>query len=200
MNQPAGSANNSALKPSNSRQAKRLFVHNIPHSTSEDDLLQFINLQLNGLNVLEAISDPLATVQFSSDKTYAMLEFKHASDATVALALDGISMGDDVMGNSNGTSNGSSQGLSIQRPKDYIVPNVTDDSNYEAGLVADVVPDSQNKISISNIPTYLTDEQITELVSSFGELKAFVLAKDTGTGESRVRRALLRVAFRSGGY
>jgi splicing factor U2AF subunit len=53
--------------------------------------------------------------------------------------------------------------------------------------VSNVVVDTQNKILISNIPLYLTDEQVTELLISFGELKAFVLVKDASTEESRVR-------------
>jgi splicing factor U2AF subunit len=87
------------------------------------------------------------------------------------------------------TSNGAaSQGLSIRRPKDYIVPAVADDTVYEPGVVTNVVVDTQNKISVCNIPLYLTDEQVTELLVAFGELKAFVLVKDNGTEESRVSR------------
>jgi len=83
-------------------------------------------------------------------------------------------------------SNGSAgQDLSISRPKDYIVPAVADDTVYEPGMVTNVVVDTQNKISVSNIPYYLTDEQVTELLVAFGELKAFVLVKDNGTEESR---------------
>ena len=85
------------------------------------------------------------------------------------------------------TSNGDTKGLSIRRPKDYIVPAVTDEVPYEPGVISNVVVDTQNKISISSIPLYLTDEQVTELLVSFGELKAFVLVKDNGTEESRVR-------------
>ena len=80
---------------------------------------------------------------------------------------------------------GSSKGISISRPRDYIVP-VPEETSYEPGVISNVVVDTQNKISISNIPLYLTDEQVTELLVSFGELKAFVLVKDNSTEESRV--------------
>jgi len=46
-----GRANLHCLKPSNSRQAKRLFVSNLPASVTEDKLLNFFNLQLNGLTL-----------------------------------------------------------------------------------------------------------------------------------------------------
>jgi splicing factor U2AF subunit len=186
MSQPSGSVTNAALKPSNSRQAKRLLIHNLPTSATEDGIVDFFNLQLNGLNVIEG-SDACLTAQISKDRSFALVEFKAASDATVALAMDGISMeATDGMREENGATNGDAHGLSIRRPKDYIVPAVTEEVVYEPGVVANVVADTPNKISVSNIPPYLTDEQVTELLVSFGELKAFILVKDSNTEESRV--------------
>lgn len=185
MSQPSGSVTNAALKPSNSRQAKRLLVHNLPPSVTEETIVNFFNLQLNGLNVIEG-SDPCISAQISKDRSFALLEFKAPSDATVALALDRITMEDnDHIKAENGAANGDTKGLTIRRPKDYIVPAVTDETPYEPGIISDVVVDTQNKICISNIPLYLTDEQVTELLVSFGELKAFVLVKDRSTEESR---------------
>ncbi|EFW13263.1 hypothetical protein D8B26_003993 [Coccidioides posadasii str. Silveira] len=181
MNQPGGNASNTLLKPSNSRQAKRLFVYNLSPSLSEDSIAQFFNLQLNGLNVVSGV-DPCVSAQLSTDGTFALLEFKTAADATVALAFDGVSMEPD---DANGHTNGSSQGLSIRRPKDYIVPSETDDSNRQEGVVSNEVPDSPNKICVTNIPPFIQEEQVTMLLVSFGELKSFILVKDSGTDESR---------------
>jgi splicing factor U2AF subunit len=195
MSQPSGSVTNAALKPSNSRQSRRLLVHNLPANVSEETIVNFFNLQLNGLNVTEG-SDPCISAQVSKDHSFALLEFKAATDATVALALDGITMEDqDSMVTGNGAANGDTNGLSIRRPKDYIVPAITDETVYEPGVVTNVVVDTQNKISVTNIPLYLTDEQVTELLVSFGELKAFVLVKDNGTEESRVSKVRSAVRF-----
>jgi splicing factor U2AF subunit len=112
-----------------------------------------------------------------------MVEFRTSADATVAYALDGSSM-EAADAQTNGMADGP-VGLSIKRPKDYIVPAVAE-VPYEPGVVSNVVVDTPNKISITNVPPYLSDEQITELLVSFGELKAFVLVKDSGTEESRV--------------
>lgn len=183
MAQPSGSVTNAALKPSNSRQSKRLLVHNIPPNSNEETIIGFFNLQLNGLNVVEG-SDPCISAQVSKDGSFALLEFKAQSDATLALALDGITMEDNDHMTGNGAAD--TQGLSIRRPKDYIVPAVTDETPFEPGVVSNIVADTQNKVSIVNIPLYLTDEQVTELLVSFGELKAFVLVKDSSTEESRV--------------
>ena len=186
MNQPSGSAGNAALKPSNARQSKRLFVHNLPATATDESIVNFFNLQLNGLNVIEG-SDPCISCQISKDRAFALIEFKQPGDATVALALDGIQMEDnDSMDTTNGTANGASQGLSVRRPKDYIVPSVVDDTEFEEGFVSPVVPDTQNKISVTNLLPNLSDDQVIELLVAFGQLKAFVLVKDSSTEESRV--------------
>ena len=186
MNQPSGSAGNAALKPSNARQSKRLFVHNVPPSATDESIVNFFNLQLNGLNVVSS-PDPCISAQISKDRSFALLEFKNPSEATVALAFDGILMDDsDNMETSNGISSGSSPGLSIRRPKDYIVPSIDLDEEHQEGVVSQVVPDTPNKISIANLLLTLVDEQVSELLVAFGQVKAFVLVKDNSTEESRV--------------
>jgi len=182
MAQPGGAVTNAALKPSNSRQAKRLLVHNLPSTVDEETVVGFFNLQLNGLNVVEG-SDPCISAQISKDRSFALVEFKQPTDATVALALDGITMEDN---HTNGAE-GDTSGLTIRRPKDYIAPAAIDETAAEPGVISSSVPDSQNKICITNIPANLTEEQVKELLVAFGELKAFVLVKDQSTEESRVR-------------
>ena len=181
---PGSQAGTSALKPSSARQSKRLFIHNLPASATDDSMSDFFNLQLNGLNVTRGV-DPCISAQVTKDHSYALLEFKTPEDATNAMALDGITMeAADEMDTTNG--NGASpQGLQIKRPKDYIVPAITDATESEAGVLSTVVPDTQNKISITHIPSYLTEEQVQELLVSFGELKNFILVKDTSSDQSR---------------
>lgn len=182
MNQPAGTADNSALKPANSRQARRLFVYNLPPNVTEESLVSFFNLQLNGLNVIKGV-DPCVSAQMSKDRSFALLEFKTPSDATVALAFDGAMMEEhEAM---DGAANGEPKGLELRRPKDYIVPASTD-QEYQEGVILNEVPDSPNKICVTNIPLYIPEEPVTMLLKSFGELKSFVLVKDSGTEESRV--------------
>ena len=182
MDQPAGTASNAALKPSNARQSKRLFVYNLPPSVTEEAIIDFFNLQLNGLNVTQG-ADPCISAQIAKNRQYALLEFKSPTDATVVLAMDGIHMeAPDTM--QNGSSNGATNGLVIQRPKDYIVPSA-EETQLQDGIVSSEVPDTANKVCVSNIPLYLTEEQVTELLTSFGPLKAFALVKDRGTEESR---------------
>ncbi|PHH54611.1 Splicing factor U2AF 50 kDa subunit [Ceratocystis fimbriata CBS 114723] len=174
--------NNATLKPTNARQSKRLLVSNLPASATDESIMAFFNLQLNGLNVIES-TDPCILAQRSKDGSFAIVEFRESNDATVALTLDGTLMEDS--GTENGDANGASAGLSIRRPKDYIVPDYIDDGSRERGVVSNVVPDSPNKISICNVAPYFTEEQVTELLVSFGEIKSFVLVRDRHTEESR---------------
>jgi splicing factor U2AF 65 kDa subunit len=189
LNQPGAAASATALKPSQARQSKRLFVYNLPASATEARLVEFFNLQLNGLNVISA-SDPCLSCLLSTERGYAMLEFRTSEDATVALALDGIEMEGSA---ENGVSNGKPKGLVIKRPQDYIAPTVSDeDTKMDDGYVSNVVIDSPNKISVTQIPVHWSDEQVTELLVTFGKLKAFVVVKDTGSEQSRVRVLSLR--------
>lgn len=184
MNQPSGTSDNSALRPANSRQAKRLFAHNIPPSVTDAVLVAFFNLQLNGLNVIQVV-DPCVSSQISKDRSFALLEFKSPNDATVALALDGITMEEHETATE--TANGGVRGLELRRPKDYIVPSHPDEpQQYQEGVVLNEVPDSPHKLCVTNIPLYIPEEPVTMLLKSIGELKSFVLVKDSGTDESRV--------------
>ena len=188
MNPSDSQVTSESLQASNSRQSKRLLVSNTPGDGSEDGLVSFFNLQLNGLNVITS-TDPCVLCQLSNDKSFAVLEFRNAADATVALALDGISMeADEPM---NGADEGVSKGLSIRRPKDYVVPGIVTDTNTDPDTISNVVPDSITKLCITNIPSFLTEEQVIELLAAFGKPRAFVLVKDSSTEESRVSCTIL---------
>lgn len=172
MNPAAGSASASALKPENAKQAKRLFVHNIPAETTPETITGFFNLQMNGLNVVSG-PDPCISAQINPNREYALLEFKTPEDATMALTMDGMLMEDDP-------NRPDKPGLSIRRPKDYIVPLApeSEDSNM-VGVVSSVVKDGPNKLSINHLPPNLDEAQLRELLEVFGQLKGFVLVQDS---------------------
>jgi splicing factor U2AF subunit len=77
--------------------------------------------------------------------------------------------------------------LKIRRPKDYGGLEVPGPSGFHVpGVVSTNVPDSANKVFVGGLPSYLNEEQVMELLKSFGELKAFNLVRDNGTGPSKV--------------
>lgn len=77
--------------------------------------------------------------------------------------------------------------LKIRRPKDYGGIDMSAPmSLHVPGVVSTNVPDSENKIFVGGLPTYLNEEQVQELLKSFGELKAFNLVRENGNGPSKV--------------
>ena len=78
--------------------------------------------------------------------------------------------------------------LKIRRPKDYGGENIPGSPGIHVpGVVSTNVPDSINKIFVGGLPTYLNEEQVMELLKSFGELKAFNLVRENGNGPSKVQ-------------
>jgi splicing factor U2AF subunit len=49
------------------------------------------------------------------------------------------------------------------------------------GIVSNIVPDSPHKIFIGGLPYHLNDEQVMELLSAFGKIRAFHLVKSDST-------------------
>jgi len=77
--------------------------------------------------------------------------------------------------------------LKIRRPKDYGGLEMPATASFHVpGVVSTNVPDSENKVFVGGLPSYLNEEQVMELLKSFGELKAFNLVRDNGTGPSKV--------------
>jgi len=102
----------------------------------------------------------------------ADVQFRNAEEATAAMALDGVVW--------EGTP------LRVRRPKDFV--GIDPELGPLPGMVGTNVTDSPDKLFIGAIPTYLNDEQVMELLKSFGELKNFNLVKEAAAngGGSKV--------------
>ncbi|KAJ1676668.1 hypothetical protein EV182_007725, partial [Spiromyces aspiralis] len=85
-------------------------------------------------------------------------------------------------------ANFQNQCLKIRRPKDYIPPKGGEPPVPPlqlSGVISTVVADTPYKIYVGGLPTTLQDEQIIELLQTFGPLRSFSLVKDSVTGMSR---------------
>jgi len=139
------------------RQARRLYIGNLPSNTNETEFLDFFNQTLVSAGITSGSGNPIVSHQVNPEKGFAFVEFRTTEEATKGLALDNIT----YMGTT----------LRIKRPKDY---------------VGGPVPlDSPNKIIVTGLPLFFNDEQVKELFSAFGELKSFTLVKDPETEESK---------------
>ncbi|XP_075230493.1 U2 small nuclear riboprotein auxiliary factor 50 isoform X2 [Lycorma delicatula] len=156
------------------RQARRLYVGNIPFGVTEDEMMEFFNQQMHLSGLAQAAGNPVLACQINLDKNFAFLEFRSIDETTQAMAFDGI--------------NFKGQSLKIRRPHDYQpTPGMSESAsvNIPAGVISTVVPDSPHKIFIGGLPNYLNEDQVKELLMSFGQLRAFNLVKDSATGLSK---------------
>merc|ERR1719510_449813 len=155
------------------RQARRLYVGNIPFGVAEEEMIKFFNQQMHLSGLAQAEGNPVLACQINLDKNFAFLEFRSIDETTQAMAFDGI--------------NFKGQSLKLRRPRDYQpMPGLTENPSMNvAGVVGTMVPDSPNKIFVGGIPNYLNEDQVRELLTSFGQLKSFNLVKDATTGLSK---------------
>ncbi|KAK4051593.1 hypothetical protein OIV83_002733 [Microbotryomycetes sp. JL201] len=183
MAQGPGGVNIPAPIGSFARQSRRLYVGNITTEATEEIIRHFFNSKLTEMGLLSdgklgddlhglglKGDEPVISVHLNYEKNYAFVEFRNAEEATNALGFDGI-----IFQNS---------ALKIRRPKDYIGAD-NEQAPHVPGVISTNVPDTPNKIFIGGLPSYLTDDQVIELLKSFGELRAFNLVKEGGTGQSK---------------
>ncbi|KZV92384.1 hypothetical protein EXIGLDRAFT_614425 [Exidia glandulosa HHB12029] len=171
---PPGMAMGLGPSPNLARQSRRLYIGSITPEITEENLTKFFNQKMKEMNLGQqgATGDPVLAVQVNYEKNYAFVEFRSADDATAAMAFDGIIF--------------MSGPLRIRRPKDYMGNEYSAPSALHVpGVVSTNVPDSIHKIFVGGLPTYLNEDQVKELLTSFGELKAFNLVREGTTGPSK---------------
>ncbi|KAJ6518678.1 hypothetical protein C8R45DRAFT_1084787 [Mycena sanguinolenta] len=149
--------------PNLSRQSRRLYIGSITPEVTETNLADFFNVKMEEMKIgTGGPGNPVLAVQCNYEKNYAFVEFRSAEDATSAMAFDGIIF-------INGP-------LKIRRPKDYGGMDLSGSPGVHVpGVVSTNVPDTINKVFVGGLPAYLNEEQVMELLKSFGELKAFNL-------------------------
>ncbi|KAK9508817.1 hypothetical protein O3M35_006282 [Rhynocoris fuscipes] len=130
------------------RQARRLYVGNIPFGVTEDEMMEFFNQQMHLSGLAQAAGNPVLACQINLDKNFAFLEFRSIDETTQAMAFDGI--------------NFKGQSLKIRRPHDYQpTPGIADGGALNVpGVISTVVPDSPHKIFIGGLPNYLNEDQV----------------------------------------
>lgn len=131
------------------RQARRLYVGNIPFGVTEEETMEFFNQQMHLSGLAQAAGNPVLACQINLDKNFAFLEFRSIDETTQAMAFDGI--------------NFKGQSLKIRRPHDYQPMPGTENPaiNVPAGVISTVVPDSPHKIFIGGLPNYLNEDQVS---------------------------------------
>lgn len=157
------------------RQAKRLYVGNVPMGCDQFVLMQLFNQAMVAAGKGSATAPPIVGVQVNESKPFAFLETRTPEDAANVLLFDGITIGANQ--------------LKVRRPKDFKpLPGIVDPPTGVSlipGHLPTSVENTENKIYLGSIPTHFNDLQVRELVSAFGNLKAFNLVKDPALGTSK---------------
>ncbi len=139
------------------RQNKRVYQANIPDTVSEKQLMRFWNRLMTDRNKASVPGECVNQVQVNREKKFAWIEFRNAAEATSALELSGIEFEGAPM--------------ELKRPKDYI------GIDPALGFLGPAT-DGNNKLFVGGLPTNLGNEQVMELLKSFGELRTFNLVKE----------------------
>lgn len=176
------------------RHARRLYVGGIPPGTTDNDILAFFTSVVTKCapEAYRRISPVVLAVYLNTEKWFSFVEFATVELTTACLALDGVTYtgARSAVGIAAGT--GSHGVLRLRRPNDYkpdLVPPASRSCQpldlSAIGVIATSVPDGPNKIFFGGLPTSLGEEQIKELLSTFGPLKGFHLVRDPGNPLSK---------------
>ncbi|KAF3780753.1 Splicing factor U2AF subunit [Nymphaea thermarum] len=144
------------------RPSRRLYVENVPISASDKTLLEcFNNFLLSSRTKHVQGRVPCISCMVNKEKNQALLEFLTPEDATAALSFDGKLFSGSI--------------LRIKRPKDFIetATGTPDKFGAKIDAVSDLVKDSPNKIFVGGISKALSSDMLREIVSVFGQLKAY---------------------------
>ena len=178
-----GKVNNSS--GSADKNARSVYVGNIPKNTHSQDLCKFFHDILG--RVLEDVDvqdkgNPIVGANVNPDRQFGFVECSNATLATVMINLDTI-VYQDVR-------------LRIHRPQSYKLQNASS-LNFNlkfrgiAGLcptvavssdvgVSQILQTSPYKVFVGALPYDVLEPRLTELLESFGELAALHLVKAPG--------------------
>ena len=132
---------------------------------------------------------PITSLIAFKEQGYAIIELQTPELATACLAMDGIpyegiSIGVVRPTNFNPEDVPSPKG----RPPRLHLEKVGYTPKLGARAIADAMASSSNdncKVFVGEIPIGVTEEQITPIFSSFGEVKSVTISRDPETNESR---------------
>jgi len=154
---------------------------NSPITPSEEELRQFFNVTMVAAQGADRMpGDSVIGVYLNQERRYAFIQFRNSEEAAQALDLDGINFRGQRL-RLGAATHSHGPGASVAPRSQAVKPLDV----HRLGIVSTQVPDGPHKLYIGGLPIALTDEQVKELLSTYGALKAFFLFKDLGTGLSR---------------
>ncbi|CAM6097262.1 unnamed protein product [Calypogeia fissa] len=165
------------------RHARRVYVGGLPPMANEQSVATFFSQVMAAVGGNTAgPGDAVVNVYINQEKRFAFVEMRTVEEASNAMALDGIIY--------EGVS------VRVRRPSDYnpsmaATLGPSQPSPHLNLAAVGLTPgasggaDGPDRIFVGGLPYYLSEEQIMDLLSSFGPLRAFDLVKDRDTGNSK---------------
>ncbi|KAL0689991.1 hypothetical protein Bca4012_089669 [Brassica carinata] len=172
-----------AMTQQATRHARRVYVGGLPPTANEQSVATFFSQVMAAIGGNTAgPGDAVVNVYINHEKKFAFVEMRSVEEASNAMALDGIIL--------EGVP------VKVRRPTDYnpslaaaLGPSQPNPSlNLAAvGLSSGSTGglEGPDRIFVGGLPYYFTEEQIRELLESFGPLRGFNLVKDRETGNSK---------------
>ncbi|XP_013726627.2 splicing factor U2af large subunit B isoform X3 [Brassica napus] len=172
-----------AMTQQATRHARRVYVGGLPPTANEQSVATFFSQVMSAIGGNTAgLGDAVVNVYINHEKKFAFVEMRSVEEASNAMALDGIIL--------EGVP------VKVRRPTDYnpslaaaLGPSQPNPSlNLAAvGLSSGSTGglEGPDRIFVGGLPYYFTEEQIRELLESFGPLRGFNLVKDRETGNSK---------------
>lgn len=164
-----------SLQSQHTRHARRLYIGQISPDLSDRDIHDFFRDAVHtamGVQNPNPDDDPVLSVYTNRERHFAFVEFVSIDITTACLALNGINMlnrGRIVVKRPNDYNAAAAPAVNTEFMKKFDVSKL--------GIVSNIVPDSPNKIFIGGLPYHLNDDQVMELLSAFGKIRAFHLVK-----------------------
>ncbi|KAM0873469.1 hypothetical protein ACQ4PT_038047 [Festuca glaucescens] len=165
------------------RHARRVYVGGLSPSANEQTVAVFFNqiMAAIGGNTV-GIGDAVVNVYINHDKKFAFVEMRSVEEASNAMALDGIVF--------DGAP------VKVRRPTDYNPSQAAllgpSQPNPNLNLAAvGLTPglgggiEGPDRIFVGGLPYYFTEDQVRELLETFGPLRGFDIVKDKETGNSK---------------
>jgi len=181
MEESARFSSSTTASPHPTRHARRLYIGFLPADVTESQLHTFFRDAIRTCMPPKTQAhvddgedeDPILSVYINKERRFAFMELKSIELTTACLAFDGM----DVCQKGK---------VKIKRPNDYDPTSIIPSSSttaieldvYQLGLIRPLVSESLYKIFVSGLPTPWTYEQVLELFSAFGQVKAFHLVKE----------------------
>lgn len=160
---------------------RELYVGNLPAGITSGQLSQFLNQVAQAVKVNTLPGEPVLGATMGGGGLFAFVEFRTADEAANGLRLNGV----ELLGCQ----------LKVGRPKGYTGPepggstslgDLMAANGVKPGMLALTGPGGRgaavsaidHRLCLVNIPTFVADERIKELLLTFGQLKFFAMQKD----------------------